>query len=60
MIKLVYEGKCKECPVSELEVDHVESFEFGNYWVVRCVHEKACDRMVDKVLRMVGEESNAS
>jgi len=48
LIKLEFEGKCKGCPVSELEVDSYESFDYGNHWVVRCIHQEACDRMADK------------
>ena len=51
MIKLVFSGPCKDCPYSDLEIDHLDIGSYGSCtfrkrdWTVKCIHEDACDRM---------------
>ena len=44
MIDLVMTGKCKDCPVADLEIEDQETY-LGSSWTVKCIHEDACDRV---------------
>lgn len=46
MIKLVFEGMCKDCKRADLELIQTETYDEYNYWDVHCEHENACNRIL--------------
>ena len=46
MIKLVFEGMCKDCKRADLELIQTETYDEHSYWDVYCTHENACNRIL--------------
>ncbi len=55
MIKLVFEGMCKDCQCAQLELVEYDTC-LGTEWTVCCVHVNACDRMEDMTIERMGGE----
>ena len=63
MIRLEFDGKCKDCYNADLELEHFNQLNMyegvKKIWSVHCIHENACDHMEDRVIaRFKKEESD--
>lgn len=51
MIELIYTGKCKDCEYAELTVDCYEDGLGHMMHDVRCVHDEACNRIEELMIK---------
>ena len=45
MIELVFTGGCEGCNQADVEVEKIDTFYGESEYLVRCIHENACERI---------------
>ena len=58
MIEIKMSGLCEDCDKADLRIDCTEvssGLETMKYWVIKCIHDGACERMFNQMKREVTE-----